>query len=370
MRAVAILHIPDSPFGAVRMGYDDLARELARHGDTLDILTPERFPVTGRLPARWWVLVLPFAAAFWLWRRRRRYDVVIFHSYAGWVFARLPSQLPAVTEFHGLEPLFYQALSAEERARGRALSLPFRAVYGWLMPRVLKSACRRSRLVTCLNETERRYLIGHAWCAPERLKLVRQGVPEEFFIDVRDHAPRATRMLVLSQWLETKGTRYLAEAFTAVARQHPDVRLWCYGTRAPQETVLEAFPSDLRGRVLVVPEAGPEEMASAFRQADLFVHASLSEGSGRAVMQAMAAALPMVVTPVGQVPDLLQDGRDCLIVPPGDSRALADAIVRLLDDAALRRRLGTATRRAAEVFQPAPRSAEHAELIRRAAGVV
>lgn len=349
------------------MGYGDLARSLAEKNDHLDVLTPEQFRLTGKLSARWWVLALPLAAAIWLWRRRRQYDVVIFHSYAGWLFNLLPSGLPAITQFHGLEPIFYAALSEEHRVRGRRLSRPFRLVYGWFLPRVLRASCRRSRLVTCLNDEERAYLVEHGWAPADRVVLLRQGVPQEFFCEGRAYAPAATRILMLSQWLETKGTAYLVDAFTELARTRPGLRLWCYGTRVGEPAVLASFPEDVRGRVTVVPEVDHRAIAVPFHEADIFVHASLSEGSGRAVMQAMAAALPIVATPVGLVPDLLRDGRDCLIVPKRDSRALSAAIGQLLDDRDLRRSLGSAARRAAEVFQPVARESEHAHLVRRVA---
>ena len=345
------------------MGYDDLARTLAARGHQLDVLTPERFRFTGRLHPRFWVLILPFAVALWLWRRRNRYDVAIFHSYTGWVFNLLPPRLPTITQFHGVEPLFYRALREEKRARGRDLSPMFRAVYGWFMPNVLMGSCRRSTAVTCLNEEERRYLIDHRWTTIEHLVLLRQGVPAAFFVDDRTYAPRATRLLVLSQWLETKGTAYLVEAFTALARARPDLRLWCYGTRVPAADVLAAFPADVRDRVLAVEEIDHVAVAAPYHQADVFVHASLSEGSGRAVMQAMAAAMPIVATPVGVVPDLLRDGRDCLVVPKRDAHALAAAVLRLLDDADLRREMGMRVRRVSEAFQSRAADANHADLV-------
>lgn len=367
MRAVAILHIPDSPFGAVRMVYGDLARTLAARGDTLDVLTPERFRLVARLHPRWWVLLLPFAAAFWLWRRRRRYDVALFHSYAGWVFNLLPSGVPSITQFHGLEPLFYSALSVDHRAQGRRLSTPFRFVYGWLMPRVLRSTCRRSRMVTCLNGTEQRYLLEHGWSDADRLVLMRQGVHEGFFVNDRQYAPRATRILAVSQWLPTKGVGFLAEAFAGLAQQHADLQLWCYGTRVPAALVLESFPPAIRERVTVVEEVEHHELASVMRRADLYVHASLSEGSGRAIMEALASALPVVVTPVGLVPDLLEDGRDGVIVPKRDSRALHEGIASLIDDVNFRRKLGENARRVAEIFSPTRCDAEHADLVRAVA---
>lgn len=348
------------------MGYGDLARAMAIRGDALDVLTPDRFRVVGRLHPRWWVLLLPFAAAFWLWRRRRVYDVALFHSYAGWVFTLLPSAMPVITQFHGLEPLFYSALRAGRGAAG-PLSARFRFVYGRLMPRVLRSACRRSAAVTCLNGVERAYLLEHGWTREDRLVLLRPGVPPGFFVDDREYSVRATRILAVCQWLDTKGVAFLADAFAQAAARDEDLQLWCYGTRVPESVVLKAFPPATRGRVKVVEHFAHDELPAVLRQADLFVHCSLSEGFGRAVMEALAAALPVVVTPVGLVPDLLEDGRDCLMVPTRDSRAVGDAIARLIDDVELRRRLGQAARRAADALCADRCDERHVDLVRAVA---
>jgi glycosyltransferase involved in cell wall biosynthesis len=369
VRAVVILHVPDSPYGAVRMGYGRLARAMEDRGGSLDILTPERFRVTARLHARWWVLVLPFAAAWWLWRRRRDYDVALFHSYAGWVFHLLPSRLPTMTEFHGVEPLFHAALEAEHRARGRRLSPRYRLVYGWLMPRLLRWSCRRSRMVTCLNRAERAYLVDHGWAPSDRVAMIRQGVPREFFIERREYAPRATRLLVLSQWLETKGVGYLADAFVDLARRHPDLELWCYGTRVDGDVVRNRFPPELRARVTAVEHIPLKALPAVFQRADIFVHPSLSEAWGNAILQAMASALPIAVTPVGLVPELLEDERDCLLVPTCDAPALAAAIARLIDDVELRRRLGEGARRAAEGVEAEAPERQHVALVEAVAAV-
>jgi glycosyltransferase involved in cell wall biosynthesis len=224
------------------------------------------------------------------------------------------------------------------------------------MPRLLRSSCRRSRLVTCLNDAERRYLLEHGWTTSERLVLVRQSVPRTFFVPREEYAPRVRRVLVLSQWLETKGVHYLVEGFSTFSRRHPDVRLWCYGTRASESEVLSAFPEDVRDRVVVVPSLQESELPVVFQQADVFVHASLSEGSSNAVNQAMAAALPMVLTPVGVVNDVLTDGESCLLVPAADALAIDAALQRVIDDAGLRRRLGQSARRVAEALMAEARN--------------
>jgi glycosyltransferase involved in cell wall biosynthesis len=79
---------------------------------------------------------------------------------------------------------------------------------------------------------------------------------------------------------------------------------------------------------------------------DIALYAALeSDGMSRVVFEYLAAGRPLVAARTGVVPEVLTDGTDALLVPAGDADALADALTRLLDDEALRTRLGTAGRR-------------------------
>jgi len=92
-----------------------------------------------------------------------------------------------------------------------------------------------------------------------------------------------------------------------------------------------------------------EEMRRELRRCDIFVLPSLSEGLPVALLEAMAHGAAIVATSVGAVPATLTADEDALLVPPGDPAALAKAVQRVAQDAALRARLGTAARaRAAE----------------------
>jgi glycosyltransferase involved in cell wall biosynthesis len=73
-----------------------------------------------------------------------------------------------------------------------------------------------------------------------------------------------------------------------------------------------------------------------------------NEGVPQAVLQAMACARPVVAAAAGDVPQVVRDGQTGLLVPPGEVEPLARAVQRLLEDAALRRRLGEAGRRLVE----------------------
>jgi glycosyltransferase involved in cell wall biosynthesis len=72
------------------------------------------------------------------------------------------------------------------------------------------------------------------------------------------------------------------------------------------------------------------DLGEIFRAMDLMVLPSLTEGLPNVVLEAFAEAKPVVATSVGGVPEIVEDGVSGLLVPPGDSGALADATIRLL----------------------------------------
>ena len=108
----------------------------------------------------------------------------------------------------------------------------------------------------------------------------------------------------------------------------------------------------------------PELLAAA----DLFALASRWEGGPLAVMEAMAARLPVVATAVGAVPELVEPGVTGILTEPGDAAALARALASLARDPERRRAMGEAAGARAARFSAAAMIAAYAELFERAAG--
>lgn len=345
MNVLFVIHTPKSPYTAVYNSYHQFAAYLEEQGCGATILAPQDFPSLRRWHARWFPLLYPFWVACWLTPRRGQYDLASFHSYSGWVVNLLRRLIPAygrlltITAFQGLEPLYYNELKKEMERAGQPLRLRFRLIHGILMPWLIRLSCRRSDGIICLNPEEAAYIEKKSWGHKSKISVVPHGVHREFFAR-RQYARKVRRLLFVAQWLEMKGIRYLVEAFRMLAREAPNLELWCVGTLLEEGRVLAAFPDEVRRRVNVLPHVGRRELVEVYRDADVFLFPSLYEGFGKVLVEAMATALPIVSTPVGVALDLLEPGINALIVPKYDAMALADSVRQLLDDVTLREQLG------------------------------
>ena len=148
-----------------------------------------------------------------------------------------------------------------------------------------------------------------------------------------------------------KGHAVLVEALGTLA--HRAWRLTCVGSLQRCPATVEALRQQIRAlrldeRVRLLGEVDATTLSSCYAQADLFILASHHEGYGMALGEALAHALPVLSTRAGAIPETVPEQAG-ILVPPGDSRALADALARLLQEPELRRRLaqGAAAARAA-----------------------
>jgi glycosyltransferase involved in cell wall biosynthesis len=146
----------------------------------------------------------------------------------------------------------------------------------------------------------------------------------------------------ISRFAEEKGHSYLIEAFAMLAAQHIPARLKIAGSgrllpgfRARVERLGLSDRIEFAGHV---PSSG-----AFYREIDAFIVPSVdAEGLPTTILEAMASRLPVIATDVGGATEAVRDGREGLIVPPRDPRALANAIGRLLADSLGARRMGNA----------------------------
>lgn len=165
-------------------------------------------------------------------------------------------------------------------------------------------------------------------------------------LGIPDAAPL---VLAIGRLIAQKDHATLLRAFARVRERHPEARLALLGWGVLEEET-RALAARL-GLADAVAIPGRVEPRAWLERADVLAHTSRWEGFGIVLLEAMLASLPVVATRVSAVPEIVADGETGLLVSPGDDAAVAEALARLLSDAALRRRLGGAgLRRAREKF--------------------
>lgn len=207
-----------------------------------------------------------------------------------------------------------------------------------------------SRLIA-LTESERdEHLQRHIGCAGH-FAVVPSGIDLEKFRlarsrDVRrpGRFPWPPDAVVVGSvgWLTPiKGHRYLIEAAAGMLPTCPHLHVMIVGSGELRDELAAM------GRRLGVGDrvhllGHREDVEACLAAMDIFVLPSLNEGMGRALVEAMAAGLPVVATKVGGVPAVVQDRHNGLLVPPGNASALADALRSLLSRPEWMKQLGDA----------------------------
>lgn len=150
-----------------------------------------------------------------------------------------------------------------------------------------------------------------------------------------------------------KGVVELEAAWRKLRDRFAQAYLVLVGTPEPQDPVADDVMQRLRADERVRLPGWYDDTVACFEALDLLVLPTYREGFGNVYLEANAMELPVVGTAITGVRDAVADGRTGLLVPPRDAAALADAIERLLSDAALRARMGRAGReRAVHDFRP------------------
>jgi len=217
---------------------------------------------------------------------------------------------------------------------------------GPLARRFIRSTLAHASLVIALSEEWRQRLLQI--CPTANVEILHNAVaiPDTTGLQ-RPHTEEQT-LLFLGHLLRDKGVFDLVRAFTLLAGRFPRLRLVLGGVGDIESIQRIAAQSGLQERVLCPGWLDPQHKSAAFAAATLFILPSYAEGMPMALLEAMSWGLPVVVTPVGGIPQLVTHEVNGLVVAPGDIEGLSAASARLLENRSLRERLGAAARTTVE----------------------
>ncbi|MGQ9630360.1 MAG: glycosyltransferase family 4 protein [bacterium] len=274
-----------------------------------------------------------------LWRicgviRRERIDIVdIYHHRAYWL-ASLAARLMGV---RGV-------------LLNRNVTLPMK--HRWLDRFLLNVLVDR---VVAVSEAIKRGLVENMGLDPRRVEVIyssremnefsspiQSSIREELAIP--EDAPLIG---IVSRLDPLKGHAVLIRAMAKVVEEIPEAKLLIVGCGGEEEA-LRALVRELGLSDSVVFAGFREDVPRVLRALDVFTRPSLEEGLGSAIIEAMAAGRPVVATREGGIPELVEDGRTGLLVPPGDVDGLADALIFILRNRGAARDMASKAREFAE----------------------
>jgi glycosyltransferase involved in cell wall biosynthesis len=215
---------------------------------------------------------------------------------------------------------------------------------------LMRRAARRADAVTCIS-TFVRDVVAREYppAPPAPFVVIPYGVDTKRFRpgtagDVRDRygiGRREKLVLTVQRLYRRKGVHEFIQAAALVLRDYHDVRFLIVGD-GPERAALERLTASVgvSARVTFAGAVDNAGLAPFYAASDVFVFHTFHEGLGIVLLEAAASGLPVVTTQAGGTVDIVRNGMNGVIVPPGDHRALAGATVRLLRDETLRETLG------------------------------
>ncbi|MFE5210152.1 glycosyltransferase family 4 protein [Streptomyces sp. NPDC056600] len=385
---IALLTYKGNPFcGGQGVYVRHLSRELARLGHSVEVIGSQPYPVLDegddlaglsltelpsldlyrqpdpfRTPRReefrdWvdalevatmWTGGFPEPLTFSLRVRRllraRRGDFDVVHDNQTLGYGQLGDLgAPLVTTVH--HPITVDRQLDLDAADGWKRRLSVRRWYGFT--RMQKRVARRLPSVLTVSGSSRQEIVDHLGVRPERVHVVHIGADTDLFSPDASVAKVPGRIVTTSSAdVPLKGLVFLVEALAKLRTEQPHAHLVVVGKRAEDGPVAQAIERyGLEDAVAFVKGISDAELVDLVRSAEAACVPSLYEGFSLPAAEAMATGTPLVATTGGAIPEVAgPDGETCLAVPPGDPGALAAALGRLLDDPALRARLGAAGR--------------------------
>ena len=246
-------------------------------------------------------------------------------------------------------PVVFHLHAAQLPRTYHASSRLARAVIRWIFR--LPSCC----IVLGRNAAE--FVVRDLGVPPDRVEVVFNGVPEPVGRRARASGTKALRLLFVGNLSERKGVSDLLHALQDPRLAGLPLQLTLAGGGDVEGYRALAQKLQLGATVRFLGWTDKAQLDALLADADALVLPSYHEGLPLAILEALALGVPVVCTPVGEIPEALVDGQTALFVQPGDREGLAAGLLRLSREPGLRARLRKAGRAAYDAQFSMPRFA-------------
>jgi glycosyltransferase involved in cell wall biosynthesis len=341
--------VPKRREGGVAAIAYSLGEELATRGHGVDYIFLEDLLTGEATWGRFREFTFAMRLAKHIQKNRQKYSVVNIHAPAGAVYGllrkRSPNLPPYVMTLHGLEERRVHVMQREVK-KGRAWHFST-ANKAWHFfyhrPRFFLSI-KTADFAHCYSRDVWNVLQLVYNLDSERTAYIANGVGERFFTQRQYADRRPLRLLYAGTWLDQRGIFYIREALESLNKRFCDWTFTIAGSGVSDEELFRFFGDNLRSQIVPMPIVPVSDMPQLHAEHDVLVFPSLMEGLPSVLLEAMASGMAVITAETCGMVDVVEDGRNGLLVPPADSAALEDAICRLAQCPDLRKQLGTAAR--------------------------
>ncbi|MFV2067831.1 MAG: glycosyltransferase [Pirellulales bacterium] len=271
----------------------------------------------------------------------------------GAILRLLRAARPDVIHTHQIGTLFYVGPAARRAGISAIVHTEHGSEYNgrWKTRWLARLAARHAERFFCVSDDTVQHVLGHRVVAKCKVDVIHNGIDVDLFESAcserepirRDLAIPSAALVIgtVGRLSEIKRQDLLVRAFAGVLKRIPDAHLLLVGDGPKREDLLAL--STALGLGEQVHFAGYRaDRQRCLAAMDLFALSSDSEGTPLALLEAWATHLPVVATAVGGLPELVEDGKTGVLVPPGDPKSLTEAFTHLLSDETLRTALAEA----------------------------
>lgn len=274
-----------------------------------------------------------------------RFDIVHTHSSKAGFLGRIAAKLAGVaTIFH--------------TPHGHIFYGYFNSYITQIFILLERFAAKFTDRIISLTDSETWDYIKFRIAPKEKFLTIHSGIKIERFMNTKVNKIEKLKelgiiespvVISVARLVPIKGHKYLIDAASRVVRIIPNVKFLLVGGGHLREKLEKQVQHlSIRESVLFLDER--EDVPELLACADIFTICSLNEGMGRAIVEAMAAGLPVVATKVCGIPDVVEDGVTGILVPPKDPVSLSMTILKLLKDRELAKKMGEEGRKRARMF--------------------
>ncbi len=201
----------------------------------------------------------------------------------------------------------------------------------YLQKMLLSRLNQKTDLIIAVSNSVKEYLVENKMADPERTTVIPNGIEKLISDKAKTEANQKPVIGAIGQLNERKGFRYLVEAMPAILEKIPSVKLEIIGEggdRKRLESIIRKLK--LEGQVKLLGRK--TEADKYLKEWDLLIVPSLNEPFGIVALEGLSAGIPVIASSVGGLKDIIENNESGELIKPADTKALAEAIVSVLND--------------------------------------